>query len=253
MKGVYGKPYVCLDEWCDIPTLKQLIPDINYGIGRAHQSIRINFGVENHTDPNRDDFGGALQTFRRLEKDPRILKYGTELEVSDPVGFQYWLMHQYPVYEALSYIVIREFDENINLGYTPLDNESQRLRPLRWTPESQHFESLKGWLMRLPYETLGPVILLLKLSGAPTIRHRDVFLQDDPYPHQEQFIWFDPTHSRHLYVEADDGGAIPLEPGTAFYWNHHDWHGGRERTHHVSWALRTEGVFSQQLIDNLSR
>lgn len=253
MKGVYGKPYVCLDEWCDIPTLKQLIPDINYGIGRAHQSIRINFGVENHTDPNRDDFGGALQTFRRLEKDPRILKYGTELEVNDPVGFQYWLMHQYPVYEALSYIVIREFDEDINLGYTPLDHASQRQRPLRWTPESCHFESLKGWLMQLPYETLGPVILLLKLSGSPTIRHRDVFLQDDPYPHQEQFIWFDPTQSRQLFVEADDGGEIPLEPGTAFYWNHHDWHGGRERTHHVSWALRTEGVFSQQLIKDLSR
>lgn len=253
MKGVYGKPYVCLDEWCDIPTLKQLIPDINYGIGRARQSIRINFGVENHTDPTRDDFGGALQTFRRLEKDPRILKYGTELEVNDPVGFQYWLMHQYPVYEALSYIALREFDEDINLGYTPLDSQSMRTRPLRWTPESCHFESLKQWLIKLPYETLGPVILLLKLSGAPTIRHRDVFLQDDPYPHQEQFIWFDPTESRHLYVEADDGSPINMTPGTAFYWNHHDWHGGRERTHHVSWALRTEGVFNQELLAHIKK
>ena len=91
-----------------------------------------------------------------------MLKYGTELESKDPVGFQYWLMHQYPVYEALSYIALREFDEDINKGYTPLDNKSMRDRPLRWTEESEHFESLKQWLTELPYETLGPVILLMK-------------------------------------------------------------------------------------------
>ena len=175
-----------------------------------------------------------------------MLKYGTELEVNDPVGFQYWLMHQYPVYEALSYIVLREFDESINVGYTPLDSQSMRTRPLRWTEESKHFESLKQWLTQLPYETLGPVILLMKLSGAPTIRHRDTFLQSTPYWHEEQFIWFDPCESRHLYVERD-GNPIKMEPGTAFYWNHHDWHGGQERTHHVSWALRTEGVFNSEL------
>ena len=126
MLGVYGKPFVCLDEWCDVATLKHLVPDVNYGIGKAHGSARINFGVENHTDTDIDDFGGALNTFRRLEKDPRVLKYGADLEATDPVGFQYWLMHQYPVYEALSYIVLREFDEDINKGYTPLDNKSMR-------------------------------------------------------------------------------------------------------------------------------
>ena len=246
MFGIHGKPYVCLDEWCNVDHLKHLVPDVNYGIGKAHQHIRINFGVENHTKTDIDDFGGALNTFRSLEKDPRVLKYGTELESKDPVGFQYWLMHQYPVYEALSYIALREFDEDINKGYTPLDNKSMRDRPLRWTEESKHFESLKQWLTELPYETLGPVILLMKLSGAPTIKHRDLFLESEPYKHEEQFIWFDPCETRHLFVESD-GVKVNMEPGTAFYWNHHDWHGGQERTHHVSWALRTEGVFNSEL------
>ena len=49
MFGIHGKPYVCLDEWCNVDHLKHLVPDVNYGIGKAHQHIRINFGVENHT------------------------------------------------------------------------------------------------------------------------------------------------------------------------------------------------------------
>ena len=64
MFGIYGKPYVCLDEWCNVDHLKHLVPDVNYGIGKAHQHIRINFGVENHT---KTDF------FRTQNSDKQIL------------------------------------------------------------------------------------------------------------------------------------------------------------------------------------
>lgn len=246
MKQVYGKPFVCLDEWCDIPRLKQLIPDINRGLGLSHGSIRMNYGVENHDMTDKDDIRGAMNRLAEAETDPTILAHGKELKEKDPVAYAHFLMYQYPCYEALTYCVLREPDVDINDPCVPMDAVKRRNIPMRWTPESDNFKSLKGWLMELPYETLGPVILLLKLSGAPTIRHRDFFLQESGYEHEEQFIWFDPCESRHLYVEQD-GVKMNMEPGTAFYWNHHDWHGGQERTHHVSWALRTEGVFNSEL------
>ena len=93
MKQVYGKPFVCLDEWCDIPRLKQLIPDINRGLGLSHGSIRMNYGVENHDRTDNDDIRGAINRFTETETDPIILAHGKELKEKDPVAYAHFLMY----------------------------------------------------------------------------------------------------------------------------------------------------------------
>jgi hypothetical protein len=108
------------------------------------------------------------------------------------------------------------------------------------------------WAKKLPFEPLGPIILLLKNSGLKTVKHRDCFLQMEPYEQEEHFIWFDPMNVRSLYVENGDE-KIHMNPGSSFYWNNHDWHGGVENTNKVSWSMRIEGIFNKELMAQLKQ
>jgi hypothetical protein len=252
MKGVHGKPYICMDAYTHMDQLKSIVPDINYGIAKSHALIRLNYGIENH-DEYVEDIKGAYNRWRDLETDTRLKQYGLELEQSDKVAFHYWLMYQYPVYEALNYLVIREFDRDINEPYLPYDAHKTNPYQCRWTEAASHFPTLIDWAQRLPFQTLGPIVLLLKNSGLKTVRHRDCFLQPEPYDQEEQFIWFDPCGARTLYVENDQGQQILMQPGHSFYWNNHDWHGGVENTNKVSWSMRVEGVFDHTLVQQLKK
>lgn len=251
MKGVYGKPYICMDPYVNIQQLKDITKDIHYGIGKAHAHIRLNYGIENHEE-YVDDIKGAYNYWRDKETDPKLKQYGAELEKTDMVGFHYWLMYQYPVYEALNYLVIREFDRCINAPYLPYDANKKPIYDCRWTEESKYFPSLVDWAKKLPFEPLGPIILLLKNSGLKTVKHRDCFLQMEPYEQEEHFIWFDPMNDRSLYVENGDE-KIHMKPGSSFYWNNHDWHGGIENTNKVSWSMRIEGIFNKELMAQLKQ
>ena len=251
MKCVYNQPFICMDEYTNIDTLVSIIPDINYGIALAHSAIRLNYGIENHNTYD-NDIKGAYNYFKEKETDSTLLSHGSHLEQTDMVGFHYWLMYTYPVYEALNYIVIREFDRCINAPYLPYDGNKKPIYDCRWTEESKHFPSLVEWANKLPFEPLGPIVLLLKNSGYKTIEHRDCFLQQEPYDHDEHFIWFDPTEKRRLYVKDEYGKQIEMSPGKSFYWNNHDWHGGVQDTQDVSWSMRIEGIFTKQLHNTLA-
>jgi hypothetical protein len=242
-----------MDEYTNINTLVSIIPDINYGIGLSHSAITPFDGLENKETYIKDvtSLSGAYNYWQYKETDPKLKLYGEELKKANMIGFYYWLMYTYPVYEALNYLAIRDFDKGINEPYVPYDANKKPIYDCVWTKESKHFPSLVEWAKKLPFKTLGPIVLLLKNPGYKTIEHRDCFLQEEPYEHNEQFIWFDPTEKRKLYVKNEYEKQIEMSPGKSFYWNNHDWHGGAQDTKDLSWAIRVEGIFTKELNDTL--
>ena len=257
MKGVFGKPYICMDEYIDVKGLKNIVHDINFGLAKAHKSKRLNYGIENHDEYYEpggfgSDIKHAFNYWKDKETDPKLKEYGKHLHDTDMPAFHTWLMYQYDVFELLHYMVIREFDRSINDTYFPYDNNIDNPYTCRWNPEAEHFPSLKKWAEQLPFEKLGPIVILLKNANVETVRHNDKFKFNKIYDHEEHFIWCDPRGTNSLWIEDDAENKISMEPGTCFYWNNHDYHGGWNPTYRVDYSIRIEGVFKKELRDRLN-
>lgn len=257
MKGVFGKPYICMDRYINVEELKDMVPDINYGLATSQKSQRFNYGIENHEEyyqPNKkgNDIKHAFNYWRDKETDPKLIEYGKTLFETDLVAFHTWLLYQYDVFEHLHYMVLREFDRGINEPYDPYDY--QRINPYEciWTEESKHFPRLVEWAESLPFKTLGPVIILLKNANCKSLQHNDKFRTNTVYDHEEHFIWCDPRGTNKLWVKDNDENKISMDPGTCFYWNNHDLHGGWEPTYRVDYTIRIEGVFTDELRNRLN-
>lgn len=257
MKGVFGKPYICMDEYVNAKLLKDIVPDINYGLAKANSFKRLNYGIENHDEhwtagSIGSDIKHAYNYWKEKETDSRLLEYGESLYKTNMVEFHTWLVYQYDVFEMLHYMVLREFDRDINETYFPYDNEIENPYKCKWTDESKHFPSLQRWAEQLPFEKLGPVVILLKNANMQTVRHNDKFKHNRIYDHEEHFIWCDPRGSNKLWIEDENQNKISMEPGSCFYWNNHDYHGGWNPTYRVDYSIRIEGVFTKELRDRLN-
>ena len=218
---------------------------------------RLNYGIENHNEYwSADSFGGdikhAFNYWKEKETDEKLLAYGKSLYDTNMVEFHTWLVYQYDVFEMLHYMVLREFDRDINETYFPYDNKVENPYTCKWTEESKHFPSLVSWAEQLPFEKLGPIVILLKNANMQTVRHNDKFKFNKIYDHEEHFIWCDPRRSNNLWIEDENQNKISMEPGSCFYWNNHDYHGGWKPTTRVDYSIRVEGVFSKELRDRLN-
>ena len=260
MKGIFGKPYICLDQYIDVYQLKNIVEDINYGIAKSHSLIKPNFATTYQTistaetDKNAaKDFGSAYRCWLN-DNDPVRKSRGQELLSSDPIAFEYWLQYEYKVMEMITYIVVRDYEKNFSEKYEPCDRLKSNSFKFNWTEAANNFQSLKDWCNHLPFKQLGPVVILLKTAGEAFPLHRDLFFETDQYEHQEQFIWLNPLGIRNLYVlDKSNNVQYPMSEGISFYWNNHDWHGGINAAESVSWTIRVEGIFDDWLVEELSK
>jgi hypothetical protein len=260
MKGVFGKPYVCLDRYTNIPQLLNIVEDINYGIAKSHALIKPNFAATYQTDSVNElnknapkDFGSAYRCWLN-DPDPIRQARGKSLLNTDQIAFEFWLGYEYKVMEMLTYIVIRDYDTPFAESYQPCD----RLKPnnfnFKWTTAADNFSTLVQWCNQLPFKQLGPIVLLLKTAGDSFPLHKDVFFDNEDYTHQEQFIWFNPLGIRNLYMlDTEKNIKHNMLDGVSYYWNNHDLHGGIEAAESVSWTIRVEGIFEDWLVTDLSK
>ena len=259
MKGVFGKPYVCLDEYTNTNQLIDIVEDINYGIAKSHAFIKPNFAATNQIDPNDDlikdlpkGFGSAYRCWL-ADSDPIRQARGQELLATDQIAFEWWLAYEYKVKEMVTYLVIRDQDDPVVATYQPCDRLKSNNFQFTWTEASKNFPTLKTWCEQLPFKQLGPVMLLLKKAEVAIPLHADNFCGSDDYDHQEQFIWFDPVGDRNMYLlDTENNIKHPMTNGVSYYWNNHDLHGGINITQSFSWTIRVEGVFEDWLQEKLS-
>jgi hypothetical protein len=255
MKGVFGKPYICLDPYIDITGLKNIVEEINYGIAKSHAYIKPNFAATYQiAETNKDkskDFGSAYRCW--LSDTDSIRKQrGQDLLTTDPIAFEYWLEYEYNVMEVMSYLVLRDYDKLFADTYVPCDALKENNFKFKWQEFSNNFPEFKEWCEKLPFKQLGPVVLLLKTAGSGFPLHTDVFYADDNYEHQEHFIWLDPRGDRTLCIhDKETNTTYNMDTGVAYYWNNHDWHGGLNKIDRVSWAIRIEGIFNDDLVTKL--
>ena len=259
MKGVFGKPYVCLDQHINIDQLVNMVEDINYGIAKSHAYIKPNFAATYQTAEDSSyikeavkDFGSAYRCWLN-DPDPVRQTRGKELLDTDQIAFEYWLQYEYNVVEVMSYLVLRDYVKPYSESYEPLDALKQNNFEFVWTPCSSYFPNFKEWCEQLPLTQLGPVVLLLKTAGDSFPLHNDVFFSNDNYEHQEQFIWLDPRKSRSLYIlDNETNTEYKMNNGISYFWNNHDLHGGSNKIDRMSWTIRIEGLFNDELMQKLS-
>jgi len=254
VKGIYGKPYICLDDYLDTKPLIDIVSDINLGIAKSRKEVKPTAAKSFQYKDTKEcckegpnDHNSAYYCWIN-DKDPIRKKIGEELLETDIDEFETWLMYEYNVYEVLSYLVLRKIDAPFGESYRPLDNLKENPQTFLWTETVRHFEKLKDWIETLPLKTIGTVAILLKFPGSKMPLHRDLFYGTDDYDHSEEFIWFNPLKSRSMYVlDKETDTKYPMDSGVGYYWNNHDWHGAINDIRAVSWTLRVEGLFSDEL------
>jgi hypothetical protein len=254
MKGVFGKPFVCLDPYIDTQGLLDIVEDINYGIAKSHAFIKPNFAATYQAvSTNKNDVKDFGSAYRCWENDlDNIRKQrGLELLNNDPIAFEYWLEYEYNVVEVMSYLVLRDYETSFGKTYEPLDALKENNFNFKWNPCVEHFLKFKQWCEQLPFKQMGPVVFLLKNAGTSFPLHTDEFYANNNYSHQEQFIWLDPRRTRSLYI-LDNDIKHTMDQGISYYWNNHDLHGGIKPIDRMSWTIRIEGIFDDQLVKKLS-
>jgi hypothetical protein len=151
----------------------------------------------------------------------------------------------------MSYLVLRDYEKPFNHTYEPLDALKPNNFKFAWNPCVKNFAGFKQWCEKLPFKQMGPVVFLLKTAGTAFPLHTDEFYNTTEYDHKEQFIWLDPRRNRSLYVSDGDTKHM-MDQGVSYYWNNHDYHGGIKSIDRMSWAIRIEGIFDDQLTQKLS-
>jgi hypothetical protein len=259
MKGVFSKPYVCLDQYSDPDKLLNLVGDINYGIAKSHAHIRANYikvannvASLNTSKDSPKDFATAYDCWLS-DTDPERKARGLELLETDKVAFEYWLAYEYKVQEYFTYLILRDYEKPQFWDYEPCDGLKENNFNFYWTEASKNFSSLRAWAETLPFKKMGPIFMLLKTTGNSVPMHQDLFFGKDDYNHQEHFMWFDPLKLRHLYIQDEvQGVRHKISGGVSYYWNNHDLHGDAEPVKPVSWTIRIEGIFEDWLVKELS-
>ena len=257
-KGIYGKPYVNLDKFCNVDELNDIFEDINYGISLSHKNIRATHTIEPHNEFDRGDVNSVLNYFKHKEKNEKILKYGNDLLKKDKQAFLYFITYQYKnCCECLNYLVLKEFIDLKNPNKVEAQKCNKEAKEsgyvTKWNDDIKNFPSFKKWLDKLPFDELDNVYFLLKQSGHPIGAHKDfIVYEDDNFEEKWQWIFVDPTRNRRLWIDFN-GERLEM-PGICNYFNTYDLHGGVNSNYDSpNWAIRIEGRFNKEVLDYIKQ
>jgi hypothetical protein len=255
--GVFGRPFVALDDLFDLSGLEEIHDEICLALARmptgytggSHRSMRImpeGCGAEALVDYQEVIAGldeTQFDTFRSLADDAsaidparrRELEYGEEREVPLSMAQMLWLKMRHRVY----------FPWKVYAELIPNDRWQDKCDPgKRFTRIAEALlPKTIAFVKRLPFRHVGRCnVMGLEAHDHGTV-HRDGVPRPGRRP--DPFLTFCPRGDKRLYVmDERSGERIPVE-GRVVWFNDHDYHGVFADPY-FRYSVRVDGPFTPE-------
>lgn len=238
VQGVFGRPFVCLDDLFDLSGLPEIHDEICLALaqmptgytGGSHRAMGIMpkaceaEALVDYQEVIRglDDLGFA--TFRSLADDPsaidgerrRDLEFGEEREVPLSTRQMLWLKMRHRVY----------FPWKVYAELIPNHRWDDKCDPVgkRFTRRAEALlPKTIAFVKGLPFDHLGRCnVMGLEAHDHGTV-HRDGIPEAGRTP--DPFLTICPRGDKRLYVMDERTGARMVVEGRVVWFNDHDYHG----------------------------
>ncbi|MCC6646874.1 MAG: hypothetical protein IT374_15030 [Polyangiaceae bacterium] len=265
IRGLWGRPYLCLEPLLDLSTLPAVHEEVCLALtqaplqytGGSHRSMGI-------TPPSREDdclvdyaevIAGMsdeqFETFRQLADDPasldparrRLSTFGEEREHPLSRRQMAWLKIRFGVYFPwkgyLELIPNRDWGDKANPEGKAFTGVARALLP-----------KTIALVRSLPFLHIGRC----NVMGLEAHDHGTVHRDGDPAEQTEpdHFITLCPSADKRLFVwDDDERREIPVE-GRAIWFNDHDYH-GVSAAPYFRYSIRVDGVFEPEFLERVAR
>jgi hypothetical protein len=255
LRGVYGLPWIALDDLLDLSTLDAVHEEVCLALasaptdytGGSHRSMGImpeELASSAHVDYNEvlrtlDDAQFAV--FRSLSDDPALCdrarregrEFGEEREVPLSRRQMLWLEYRHGVY--FPWKVFYELMPNRWWG------EKHRAEGKRFTRAAEALFSRTVALVKsLPFSQIGRCNIMGLRSHDHGTVHRDGHPHEQTRP--DEFITLCPAQNKRLFLyDRSTRAKIPVT-GRAYWFNDFDDH-GVEAAPFFRYSIRVDGVF----------
>jgi hypothetical protein len=263
LQGVFGRPFVTLDDLFDLAPLDEIHDEICLALaqmptsytGGSHRAMGIMpKGCEaealvDYQEVIRDLDDAAFSTFRSLADDPAAidperrgeLEFGEERDVPLSMRQMLWLKMRHRAY----------FPWKVYAELIPNERWEDKCDPQgkRFTRAAEALlPKTLAFVRRLPFRHVGRCnIMGLEAHDHGTV-HRDGVARAGQAP--DPFLTFCPRGDKRLYVmDARSGDRIQVL-GRVFWFNDHDYHGVFADPW-FRYSIRVDGPFTAEFEERL--
>lgn len=244
--GKNKEPFLYFDSYIEDIDWKKLHDEVCYGISQSHwhkkfvssgvheewKELEIATKFQQLAEILDDD---QIEIFKKFKTTDERIKFLTALT---DVAHPFWL------------IFLRW---NRRIESTGIYNKSVS-EDCVWTEDALYFPYLKSIIEKMPFESIGRILIFMTESNNQTVPHFDVPTQQ----HREEkpnddFIWFktkDNSKNIFVYDEITKEKFYP-EHGKRFVWfNEMDYH-GTDPVPHFSFSIRIDGKFLPEVREQI--
>ncbi|HEV8269080.1 MAG TPA: hypothetical protein VGR00_12635 [Thermoanaerobaculia bacterium] len=261
LRGVFGRPFVALDDLFDLSALPAIHDEICLALaqmptsytGGSHRSMGImpkereEEALVDYQEVIRSLDEEGFATFRSLSDDPdavdrarrQDLQFGEERDVPLSMRQMLWLKMRHRVY----------FPWKVYAELIPNERWEDKLEAAgkRFTRRAEAlFPKTVAFVKRLPLEYVGRC----NVMGLEAHDHGTVHRDGDPLGAPEPFLTICPAADKRLYVyDPATDARIPVE-GRVVWFNDHDYHGVLADPF-FRYSVRVDGPFTPEFRDTL--
>ena len=262
--GLFGKPYVGLEDLLDLDGLDEVHEEICLGLsevpvdytGGSHRSMGIM--PASREDEAHRDYGEVIASlspehyavFRSLADDPTALPdapeeatFGEERDHPLSRRQMLWLEHRWGVY----------FPWKVYFEMIPnrLWEEKSDASGKSWTRLARtFFPKTIAFVERLPFTSIGRCnVMGLSANDHGTV-HRDGVPEEKPKV--DHFVTICPAGDKRLFLWDEEKKEKTYVRGRAYWFNDSDWH-GVEADPFFRYSIRVDGVFRPELLAAIER
>jgi hypothetical protein len=245
IRGIAGKPYVNLDPYLDIDTLKSLHYKICKGIVQSKYKKEGNIvrpgGFNDAYELTFKPTFQALEEYQALPDDHEIKILGKELgELNNRDEFVLFLKLALGAYDPYQFIFLK----------TEAGGWETRFEEKPWTPDADYFPELKEWISKLEgtvFKHLGRIIIFKAEHDGLTAMHRDLIYpsETDYSNHRHEFIHVRTRLDRPFYIWDAELDEKIVANAHAIFFNDQDWHNGGTASVQT-FSIRIDGEFTEE-------
>lgn len=241
--GKHKKPFIYLDNFVPDVNWEELHSEICFGISQSVWNKKfVSSGV--HQNWSREEITPFMRNIETNLTEHEILFYNKCKTVDEKLKYITALKDIPHPFWAL---YIRD---NIRKESTGLINKHVST-DCKWTKNAKHFPSLIKLIKKMPFKSIGRVMLFMTEANNKTVPHFDGRYQNDRP--NDDFIWFTTKKNTKKIFVMNSETLEKFYPDIEknFIWfNEMDYH-GTEPINHFSFSIRIDGVLKENIKSKL--
>jgi hypothetical protein len=243
--GTHKKPFIYLDEYCPTVDWHKLHAEVSLGLAKSKWVKRfVSAGVHSDWEDQEIITHMMKKNISDYEKD----LYDTQLDPYDTEAkIKYFMCVSDAVHPFWScYLRLNKAVEKTRILNKAVGEDCY------WTENAENFPSLIALISKLPFQSVGRVMLFLTESNNNTVPHFDSIHEMSDKPNDD-FIWFTTKHDyKKIYILDGETKEkfYPKENSKFIWFNEMDYH-GTDSFPRFSFSVRIDGKFDEEIREKI--